>query len=204
MVQKYDKSPLDLIKCNNYWLKKPVTHCYGNWSLNISKLNFLGSNLTNYGLVRKLANIDQCCIWCVFLRIYLWITKILNILHFKWLQLVMILTYWPGCLVHNFLYNSYGVILLISIVPFFWIDKRKWEKVAVRGDPPAPRTGSSLVAVGDSLYLFGGLSHSTGWLDDLYKLDTSKHWCVIFHRTRINLSSVYFLKRFQLHMLILT
>lgn len=87
----------------------------------------------------------------------------------------MILTYWPGCLVHNFLYNSYGVILLISIVPFFWIDKKKWEKVAVRGDPPAPRTGSSLVAVGDSLYLFGGLSHSTGWLDDLYKLDTSKH-----------------------------
>lgn len=77
---------------------------------------------------------------------------------------------------HNFLYNSYGVILLISIVPCFWIDKKKWEKVAVRGDPPAPRTGSSLVAVGESLYLFGGLSHSTGWLDDLYKFDTStKH-----------------------------
>lgn len=62
----------------------------------------------------------------------------------------------------------------------FSFDKKKWEKVAVRGETPAPRTGSSLVAVGDSLYLFGGLSHSTGWLDDLYKFDTKTNtWSVI-------------------------
>lgn len=80
-----------------------------------------------------------------------------------------------GCFVYNFLYNLYGVIYLIFIVFFFWIDKKKWEKVVVRGDFLVSRIGSSLVVVGDSLYLFGGFSYFIGWLDDFYKFDISKY-----------------------------
>lgn len=58
---------------------------------------------------------------------------------------------------------------------FFWIDKKKWEKVVVRGDFLVSRIGSSLVVVGDSLYLFGGFSYFIGWLDDFYKFDISKY-----------------------------
>lgn len=46
----------------------------------------------------------------------------------------------------------------------------------MRGDYPPPRAGSSLVAVGGSLYLFGGISHATGWFDDLYKFDTGSQY----------------------------
>jgi hypothetical protein len=51
---------------------------------------------------------------------------------------------------------------------------KKWEKLACIGESPAPRTGGSLVAVDNHLYLFGGLSHSIGWFNDLFMFDTSK------------------------------
>ncbi|XP_061165639.1 kelch domain-containing protein 1-like [Saccostrea echinata] len=55
----------------------------------------------------------------------------------------------------------------------FSFAKNKWEKVVFNGEPPAARTGGSLVAVDNCLYLFGGLSHSTGWFNDLFKFDIS-------------------------------
>ncbi|XP_022334812.2 kelch domain-containing protein 1-like isoform X1 [Crassostrea virginica] len=71
-----------------------------------------------------------------------------------------------------------GAIPVIHHCPLY--DKKRWEKVAVRGDYPPPRAGSSLVAVGGSLYLFGGISHATGWFDDLYKFDTETNiWSVV-------------------------
>ena len=49
---------------------------------------------------------------------------------------------------------------------------QKWSKPETTGDVPAPRSAATMSAVGDKLYLFGGLSRNTGWLDDLHIYDT--------------------------------
>lgn len=42
---------------------------------------------------------------------------------------------------------------------------------------PSPRSGACLVSVGQSLYLFGGLSQFSGWMNDFYQYDTvAKTW----------------------------
>ncbi|KAK3764256.1 hypothetical protein RRG08_033338, partial [Elysia crispata] len=48
----------------------------------------------------------------------------------------------------------------------------KWTSIKTQGTIPPPRSASSLVAVGTKLYLFGGLSHISGWFDDLFVFDT--------------------------------
>lgn len=59
----------------------------------------------------------------------------------------------------------------------FNTDTESWQKVKESGSAPAPRAAASLVAVGQKLYLFGGLSHQKGWLDDLFVFDTeSRTW----------------------------
>ncbi|KAL8577885.1 hypothetical protein ACOMHN_018690 [Nucella lapillus] len=56
-------------------------------------------------------------------------------------------------------------------------DSESWRRVTVSGSAPQPRAAASLVAVGQRLYLFGGLSHEKGWLDDLFVFDTeSRTW----------------------------
>ncbi|KAK3096994.1 hypothetical protein FSP39_005475, partial [Pinctada imbricata] len=62
-------------------------------------------------------------------------------------------------------------------------DKNLWEKVEAKGSPPPPRISGSLVAVGRRVYLFGGLSHTSGWLNDLYvyDIDTST-WCQVEYK----------------------
>lgn len=55
-----------------------------------------------------------------------------------------------------------------------FVDSETWSKVDVKGDIPIPCSASALTAVGDKLYLFGGLSHEIGWLDSLYVFNTGK------------------------------
>lgn len=54
----------------------------------------------------------------------------------------------------------------------FDLDSFKWTAVKAHGTIPPARSASSLVAVGTKLYLFGGLSHISGWFDDLFVFDT--------------------------------
>ncbi|XP_048738343.1 kelch domain-containing protein 1-like [Ostrea edulis] len=62
----------------------------------------------------------------------------------------------------------------------FSFGTKRWEKVTSVGELPAPRTGGSLVAVDNCLYLFGGLSHSTGWFNDLFMFDTNTNrWSAV-------------------------
>ncbi|KAH9520447.1 kelch domain-containing protein 1 [Bulinus truncatus] len=62
----------------------------------------------------------------------------------------------------------------------FDLDTLKWSQPAVSGMIPPPRSASSLVTVGTKLYLFGGLSHISGWFDDTFIFDTETHsWCLL-------------------------
>lgn len=47
-----------------------------------------------------------------------------------------------------------------------------WTKVE-RGEAPLARTGASLAVLGNTLFVFGGLSNEVGWLDDFHSLDLS-------------------------------
>ena len=44
-----------------------------------------------------------------------------------------------------------------------------------KGEVPLGRSAASLVAVGKKLYLFGGLSHVSGWTDSLHVYDLGKN-----------------------------
>ena len=56
----------------------------------------------------------------------------------------------------------------------FISDTRKWSRPSVTGNIPPSRSAGSLVAIGTKLYLFGGLSHMSGWFDDTFVFDTGK------------------------------
>lgn len=59
-------------------------------------------------------------------------------------------------------------------------DKNNWEIIESSGDIPGSRSGSTLSAVNDKLYLFGGLSENRGWVDDFYEFDIkSSKWTKI-------------------------
>ncbi|CAK8690987.1 unnamed protein product [Clavelina lepadiformis] len=54
---------------------------------------------------------------------------------------------------------------------------RKWFKEPCYGTWPSPRSGATMTSVGKSLYLFGGLSQFSGWMNDFYRYDTEcKTW----------------------------
>ncbi|KAK7011091.1 kelch domain-containing protein 1 [Biomphalaria glabrata] len=62
----------------------------------------------------------------------------------------------------------------------FDMNTLKWSQPDVTGMIPPPRSASSLVAVGTKLYLFGGLSHMSGWFDDIFVYDTvTNSWCIL-------------------------
>lgn len=42
----------------------------------------------------------------------------------------------------------------------------------MKGEVPPPRTSASFAAVGDKLYLFGGLSQAGGWMSSVFMFDT--------------------------------
>ncbi|CAL1544468.1 unnamed protein product [Lymnaea stagnalis] len=62
----------------------------------------------------------------------------------------------------------------------FDIVSSKWSQPQVTGTIPPPRSASSLVAVGTNIYLFGGLSHMSGWFDDIFVFDTlTNSWSIL-------------------------
>lgn len=62
----------------------------------------------------------------------------------------------------------------------FDTDTGKWSRPSVSGTVPPSRSAASLVAVGTKLYLFGGLSHVSGWFDDTFVFDTiSNTWAIL-------------------------
>ncbi|XP_005098914.1 kelch domain-containing protein 2 isoform X2 [Aplysia californica] len=62
----------------------------------------------------------------------------------------------------------------------FDLDTRKWSRPNVSGTLPPSRSAGSFVAVGTSLYLFGGLSHMSGWFDDTFIFDTvTSTWAIL-------------------------
>ena len=73
--------------------------------------------------------------------------------------------------------------MCIFILSFFFfcfiLDTHHWTPVKVNGIVPPARSASSLVAVGTKLYLFGGLSHLSGWFDDLFVFDTGDFLLVV-------------------------
>ncbi|XP_004225654.2 kelch domain-containing protein 1-like [Ciona intestinalis] len=60
------------------------------------------------------------------------------------------------------------------------VESGVWGKEKCTGDLPSQRSGATMVAVGKKLYLFGGLSQFTGWMDDFYSYDVeTKVWTQI-------------------------
>lgn len=51
---------------------------------------------------------------------------------------------------------------------------KKCEKVEATGEVPMGRCFSAMASVDDSLYLFGGLNNSRGWMNDLHRLNTRR------------------------------
>ena len=52
--------------------------------------------------------------------------------------------------------------------------KKAWSLADVTGAVPQSRSAATMAAVGNNLYLFGGLSRETGWFDTMHKYDTGK------------------------------
>ena len=69
--------------------------------------------------------------------------------------------------------NETNELIVYDTVSGTWI-----KEVYSEGcEPPSPRSGACLVSVGDHLYLFGGLSQFSGWMNDFYQYDiSSKTW----------------------------
>ena len=75
-----------------------------------------------------------------------------------------------------------------------------WSSVEVKGDIPAGRSAASLVAVGNKLYLFGGLSHMSGWTDSLHVFDLGMLFsCCCFFSVQSCISRVYFYSVLSVH-----
>ena len=53
----------------------------------------------------------------------------------------------------------------------------KWDKEIVSGEKPLSRSAATMVCLNKKLYLFGGLNHSVGWLDDFFVYNTGKKLC---------------------------
>ena len=54
---------------------------------------------------------------------------------------------------------------------------KKWSKESSLGKCPSQRSGATMASIKQSLYLFGGLSQLSGWLNDLHVYDTvTKEW----------------------------
>ena len=46
------------------------------------------------------------------------------------------------------------------------------NKIVTGGQVPSSRSSAAMAAVGRKLYVFGGLSRDSGWLNDLHVFDT--------------------------------
>ena len=69
--------------------------------------------------------------------------------------------------------NRQGEAFAMDTVEMYDIDKGEWYPVTAKGDVPPPSSGHSVVAVGQLLYLFGGMSRSQEeCFNDVYVLNT--------------------------------
>ena len=60
------------------------------------------------------------------------------------------------------------------------IANKKWSKEVCSGEYPGQRSGATMTNVKSKLYLFGGLSQLSGWMNDLYMFNTvTKAWTKI-------------------------
>ncbi|XP_031564437.1 tip elongation aberrant protein 1-like [Actinia tenebrosa] len=62
----------------------------------------------------------------------------------------------------------------------FCTETQTWSRASVGGKVPTPRSSASMTSIGNKLYMFGGLSRDSGWLNDLYVLDTdTMNWDLV-------------------------
>lgn len=54
----------------------------------------------------------------------------------------------------------------------FFPDSRTLSKIVTGGEVPSARSSATMARVGSKLYVFGGLSRDSGWLNDLHAFDT--------------------------------
>ncbi|EDO34324.1 predicted protein [Nematostella vectensis] len=60
------------------------------------------------------------------------------------------------------------------------LESQTWSKPVTRGDTPSSRSSATMCSVGNTLFMFGGLSRDSGWLNDLYAFNTdSMQWKAI-------------------------
>lgn len=75
-------------------------------------------------------------------------------------------------------YNS-GTVMTVCIflqllLQLYFTEKDVWKTVNHSGDVPPPCSGATMACVDRYLYLFGGLSVMTGWLDNFYIFNTGR------------------------------
>eukprot|EP00243_Klebsormidium_subtile_P008595 TRINITY_DN410_c0_g2_i1.p1 TRINITY_DN410_c0_g2~~TRINITY_DN410_c0_g2_i1.p1 ORF type:complete len:334 (+),score=28.34 TRINITY_DN410_c0_g2_i1:187-1188(+) len=64
----------------------------------------------------------------------------------------------------------------------FDLETRMWSTEVARGDAPPPRVGMTMVAVDETLYIFGGRNGEAKELADLYAFDTiTREWRNLNH-----------------------
>lgn len=54
------------------------------------------------------------------------------------------------------------------------LDSHSLSKIVTGGEFPSARSSATVAAVGSKLYVFGGLSRDSGWLNDLHAFDTGE------------------------------
>lgn len=57
----------------------------------------------------------------------------------------------------------------------FCPETESWNVVEATGDIPPPRSSAAMAAVGCNLFLFGGLSQGTGWMNSVFMFDTERN-----------------------------
>ena len=50
-------------------------------------------------------------------------------------------------------------------------DSQEWKVLATLGDQPSPRVGATLSAVGNTLYMIGGVNKTEGWLNKVHSFN---------------------------------
>ena len=63
-------------------------------------------------------------------------------------------------------------------------DSQEWKVLATLGDQPSPRVGATLSAVGNTLYMIGGVNKTEGWLNKVHSFNIGE--CSIWKKNYSN------------------